>query len=213
MHYESYEDENEDWRMPHADDRHLQHQHQKPSFPLVKLPSFNGDTDPDLFLGWEAKVDQIFNVYEVDEDENVKLASLEFVDYAIQWWHQVEMDIGLKKRPVVVSWYDLKECMRARFVPPHYRKELLLKLQRLQQGPGSVDEYFKDLETTLTKVNMHENEESKMARFVSGLRRLIQNVVELYEYPALEKAVHLAIKVESQLLKKTFFKNTHNDGF
>jgi len=64
------------------------------------------------------------------------------------------MDIGLNKRSVVVSWYDLKACIRARFVPPHYRKELLLKLQRIQQGPRGVDEYFKDLETTLTKINM-----------------------------------------------------------
>jgi len=60
---------------------------------------------------------------------------------------------------------------------------------------------------------MHDSEESKIARFVSGLRREIQYIVELYEYSSLEKVVHLAIKVESQLLKKTNFKNTHNDGF
>jgi len=103
--------------------------------------------------------------------------------------------------------------MRVRFVPPHYRKELLLKLQRLQQGPRSVDEYFKYLETTLTKIGMHENEESKIARFVSGLRREIQDVVELYEYSSLKTLVHLAINVESQLSKKTHFKTTHNDDF
>ena len=62
----------------------------------------------------------------------------------------------------------------------------MLNLQRLQQGPRSVDEYFKDLEVTLTKMNMHETKESKIARFVSGLRREIQNVVELYEYTPLE---------------------------
>jgi len=123
------------------------------------------------------------------------------------------MDIGLNKRPVVVSWYDIKKCICAQFVPPHYRKELLLKLQQLQQGLKSVDEYFKDLEVTLTKINMHETEESKIARFVSGLRREIQIVVELYEYTSLEKLVNLTIKVESQLFKKTSFKHTHNDGF
>jgi len=42
---------------------------------------------------------------------------------------------------------------------------------------------------------MHENEESKIARFVSGLRREIQNVVELYEYTALEKLVHVALRL------------------
>ena len=60
---------------------------------------------------------------------------------------------------------------------------------------------------------MHESEESKMARFVSGLKREIQDVVELHEYSSLENLVHLAIKVESQLSKKNSFKNSHNDAF
>jgi len=67
------------------------------------------------------------------------------------------MDIGLNKRPIMVSWYDLKACMRARFVPSH-RKELLLKLQRLHQEPRTIKEYFEDLETILTKINMHDCE-------------------------------------------------------
>jgi len=96
--------------------------------------------------------------------------------------------------------------MRARFVPPPYRKELLLKLQRLHQGPKTVDEYFKDLETTLTKINMYDSEESKITMFVSGLRREIKDVIELYEYSSLKKLVHLAIKVESHILTKTTFK-------
>jgi len=52
-----------------------------------------------------------------------------------------------------------------------------------------------------------------IAKFVSGLRREIKDLVELFEYSSLKKVVHLAIKVESQLLKKTSLKNTHNDGF
>ena len=56
---------------------------------------------------------------------------------------------------------NLKECMRDRFVPPHFRKDLLLKLERLHQGTLSVDAYFKELDTLLIKVNMHENEEAK----------------------------------------------------
>jgi len=42
---------------------------------------------------------------------------------------------------------DIKALMRARFVPPSYRKELPLKIQRLHQGPMSVSEYFKELES------------------------------------------------------------------
>jgi len=58
---------------------------------------------PNVYLGWEAKVNEIFNVYEVQKDQKVKLASLEFLDYAMLWWHQVVMDIGLNKRSIVVS--------------------------------------------------------------------------------------------------------------
>ena len=49
---------------------------------------------------------------------------------------------------------------------------------------------------------MKESEEAMIARFVSGLRRDIQDVVELQEYSSLGSLVHLAINVESQLAKK-----------
>ena len=131
----------------------------------------------------------------------------------MQWWQKTLMDIGLNKRLPVVSWDDLKACMRARFVPPHFRKYLLLKLQRLHQGTLSVDGYFKELDTLLIKVDMNESDEAKMASFVSSLRREIQDVVELHEYSSLETLVYLAIKVEYQIARKISFKNSHNDGY
>ena len=43
---------------------------------ICKL-SFSGECDLNLYLVWEAKVEHIFNVYEVEEDQKLKLASLE----------------------------------------------------------------------------------------------------------------------------------------
>ena len=83
----------------------------------------------------------------------------------------------------------------------------------LHQGMLSVDDYFKELDTLLIKVDMHESDDAKMARFVSGIRREIQDVVELHEYSSLETLVHLAIKVESQIARKNYFKNSHKDGY
>ena len=117
--YGSYDEETKWRRHPYEERRQNV---AKPYFSFVKLPSFKGDGDPNVYLGWEAKCEQIFNVHEVQDDQKVKLASLEFLDYAMQWWHKLVMDIGLNKRPPVVSWDNLKECIHARFVPPHYRK-------------------------------------------------------------------------------------------
>jgi len=100
-----------------------------------------------------------------------------------------------------------------RFVPPHFRKDLLLKLQRLHQDTLSVNDYFKELDTLLIQVYMHTSDEAKMARFVSGFRRYIKDVVELQEYSSLQALVHLAIKVESQISRQNAFKNSSNDGY
>ena len=105
--YYGGQEEDQKWRVHHFEE--------KPSFLSLKFPSFNGESDPNVYLGWEANVEQIFNVYEVQEDQKVKLASLEFLDYAMQWWHQTVMDTGLKNRPTMVSWYDLSNACAGGF--------------------------------------------------------------------------------------------------
>jgi len=106
--------EKNEWRRhQHYEDR--RQNVAKPYLPYVKLPSFSGEEDPNVYLGWEVKIEQIFHVHEVLEDQRVRLASLEFMDYAMQWWHKTLMDIGLNKRPPMVYWDDLKACIRTRF--------------------------------------------------------------------------------------------------
>ena len=81
--YQAYgnHEEEEEWRIHHFEDRH---QHvAKPSLPFVKNPSFSGEGDPNVYLGWEAKVEQIFSIHEVQDDQKVKLASLELLDHAM----------------------------------------------------------------------------------------------------------------------------------
>jgi len=49
-HYGSQEEEQE-WRMHQYGERRHPHQPSKPSFPFIKLPSFNGENDPNVYLG------------------------------------------------------------------------------------------------------------------------------------------------------------------
>jgi len=78
--YGGHEEEDE-WRVHHFDD--WRQNVAKPFLPFVKLPSFSGKGDPNVYLGWEAKVEQIFNVHEVQDFQKIKLASLEFLDYSM----------------------------------------------------------------------------------------------------------------------------------
>jgi hypothetical protein len=86
-------------------------------------------------------------------------------------------------------------------VPNHYYRDLYLKLQGLNQGYKTVDEYHKEMELAIIWANVVEDREAIMARFLNGLNRDIANVVELQHYMELEDMVHMATKVERQLRK------------
>src|SRR5262249_22770331 len=47
----------------------------------MKIPSFQGKNDPELYLEWERKVDHIFECHNYSEDKKIKLAAVEFTDY------------------------------------------------------------------------------------------------------------------------------------
>jgi hypothetical protein len=49
----------------------------------MKIPSFQGRTDPEVYLEWEKKIDLVFDCHNYSEEKKVKLAVIKFTDYAI----------------------------------------------------------------------------------------------------------------------------------
>ena len=96
----------------------------------------------------------------------------------------------------------MKRGMWKRFVPTYYYRELYNKLQKLRQGNRSVEEYYKEMEVAMARANIEEDREATMARFLAGLNREIQNVVELQHYVELEDMVHMAINIENQVKRR-----------
>jgi hypothetical protein len=62
----------------------------------MKIPSFQGENDPEAYLEWEKKVDLIFECHNYSEEKKVKLAIIEFTDYAIIWLSTCD---ELKEKP------------------------------------------------------------------------------------------------------------------
>ena len=54
----------------------------------------------------------------------------------------------------------------------------------------------------MARANIEEDQEATMARFLAGLNREIQNLVELQHYVELEDMVHMAIKIENQFKRR-----------
>ena len=58
-------------------------------------------------------------------------------------------------------------------MPNHYYRDLYLKLQGLNQGYKTVDEYHKEMEIAMIRANVVEDREATMARFLNELNRTL----------------------------------------
>ncbi|KAL2252883.1 UNVERIFIED_CONTAM: hypothetical protein Sindi_0083000 [Sesamum indicum] len=137
---------------------------------------------------------------------------LEFTDYALVWWDQMQKERVRNGERPITTWEEMRAIMRRRFVPSYYRRELHNHLQRLTQGSKSVDEYYKEMEIAMIRTNIIEDNEATMARFLHGLNRDIADVVEMHHYVELEEMVHQAIKVEQQLKRRGHLRRTSNSS-
>jgi hypothetical protein len=110
----------------------------------------------------------------VPDRHKVRQATSEFKDFALTWW------ASLQQKPN--SREDLKNRMRDRFVHVSYKRDLRKKLQRLEQGDMSIQEYFAGLQKGMIHCGIEEHPEDKVCRFYGGLRREIQDIVDYKDF-------------------------------
>jgi len=177
----------------------------------MKIPSFQGKNDPKIYLEWEKKIEFIFNCYNYSDAKKVKLVVIQFTDYVVVWWDKLVLSRRRDRERPVETWREMKALMRKRFVPSHYYKDLYQKLQRLMEDSKCVEDYYKEMKMTMVRVDVNEDIEATIARFLNGLNKEIAHVMELQHYVELEDMVHMAIKVERQLKQKGISK--YNTGF
>ena len=168
----------------------------------LKISTFKGKPDPKAYIDWDKKVEIIFDIYRYYEEKKVKLVVMEFTDYVMVWWERLVVERRRNRERPVSTWEELKTIMKKRYVPKHYYKELFNHLQIITQGNKSVEQYYKELEVAMIRANVNEVEEVTMSRFLNGLNKDMDNIVELLSYVELEELVHLAIKVKGWLKRK-----------
>ncbi|KAI9173861.1 hypothetical protein LWI28_007727 [Acer negundo] len=109
----------------------------------VKIPTFQGKTDPEAYLEWEKRIELVFDCHDYSELKKVKLAAIEFTDYAIVWLDQLIMSRRRNGERPIEMWEEMKTVMRRRFILSHYYKGLFQKLQTLTQWSKCVQDYYK----------------------------------------------------------------------
>ncbi|CAA7017935.1 unnamed protein product [Microthlaspi erraticum] len=168
----------------------------------IRIPPFHGNNNPDEYMDWEKKCEFNFNLHNISNINRVKLAVSEFNDYALRWWEQIVTAREIGGALEVSTWEEMTRIMRQRFIPSYYQRELHSKLRRLTQGSKTVEEYFQEMEVMLLRANVIEDREATMSRFLGGLNREIQDIVEMQNCVGLESMLHKAVLAETQLKRR-----------
>ena len=168
----------------------------------VKIPSFEGKCDPDLYLVWVRKMDQIWACHNFPEMKKIQVATLEFQDYAMLWWDSFTQRRRDLYEPPITTWVDMKRHMRERFVPDHYKRELRYKLESLKQGSMSVEEVYNAMHMAMIKADIRETSVDTNARFLRVLNPSISLEVDMYPYDTSDQLLHNAIKVERKMKQR-----------
>ena len=159
----------------------------------LNIPPFEGRYVPDIYLTWELETEQRFTCLQYPEERRVAAAVCAFTSFACVWWSE-----HCRLYPIPTTWAALKTAMRTRWVPPYYQRELLQKLQRLRQGKNSVEEYYQELQTGMIRCGIVEENEAMLARFLGGLNREIQTILDYKDYTNITRLFHLACKAERE---------------
>jgi hypothetical protein len=89
--------------------------------------------------------------------------------------------------------------MHQRFVPPSYQRDLCKKLQCLDQGVMSVQDYYAELQKSMIRGGVHEETEDKIYRFYGVLWTKIQDIFDYKEYNIVNHLFQLAMLAEKEL--------------
>lgn len=90
----------------------------------MDLPSFNGQLNIEDFLDWLNEVKRFFDYMDIEEEKKVQLVTYKLKSGASAWWEQLQLSRMRQGKSKIRAWHQMKQLMRARFLPPDYDQVL-----------------------------------------------------------------------------------------
>ena len=92
----------------------------------------------------------------------------------------------------IVTWRDMKDKLREKYVPLTYQQRLLDQWQDLTQGSKTMIEYIAKFDEFVMRCGVVESESMTLSRFRKGLNEDIRRELFLREVHDLEHAYQVA---------------------
>ncbi|KAL9244398.1 hypothetical protein vseg_018178 [Gypsophila vaccaria] len=101
---------------------------------LNELPEFVGGTDPEVYLEWERKMEQMFDFKDIDDVKRCKYAILKLGKGASLWFEGLKSKRARSGKEKIASWESLKRKLRKRYVPTSHKLTIYCRIAEFAQG-------------------------------------------------------------------------------
>ena len=81
-------------------------------------------SDPNAYVDWEMKIEHVFSSNDYIEEQKVKLAIVEFSNYALVWWNKNQREMMREEWREIDRWTGMRRVMRKRYVPTSYKRTM-----------------------------------------------------------------------------------------
>ncbi|XP_020258301.1 uncharacterized protein LOC109834681 [Asparagus officinalis] len=148
----------------------------------LDFPSFSGSEN---VISWLEQIEQIFDYYDIKEDEWVKVCSFYLRDEALQWFRWFTKNLDYYNH-----WKVFKEEIITRFGP----SELLRPYDTFStmKQTSTVREYLGKFEKTLSLLDDQPSKRHILEKIIGGLKDELRYEVAAARPPSLKGAVSLA---------------------
>ncbi|XP_057515024.1 uncharacterized protein LOC130796681 [Actinidia eriantha] len=171
-------------------------------FMKLNPPEFMGATDPLVAEEWLKKLDAIFEVMEVVDEQKLTLATFILRGEARNWWELMRRMQNAQPEGVPISWQRFVDIFNDQYFPRIYRMQKEQEFMSLKKGTISVGEYEEKF-TALSRFapEMVRTEDMKCRRFEQGLDLQIRSRVAMFEINIYSELVNKARIAEREVME------------
>ncbi|XP_057484593.1 uncharacterized protein LOC130770961 [Actinidia eriantha] len=168
-------------------------------FMKLNPPKFVGATDPLVAEEWLKKLDTIFEVMEVTNEQKLTLATFMLRGEARNWWESMRR---MQPEGVPILWQRFVEIFNDQYFPRIYRMQKEEEFMSLKKRTMSIVEYEeKFIALSRFAPEMVRTEDMKCRRFEQGLDWQIRSRVAMFEINVYSELVNKAKIAEREVME------------
>ncbi|XP_073056904.1 uncharacterized protein [Primulina eburnea] len=166
-----------------------------------RVPTFDGNPDPEVGQGWLKNIETQLQLLEVPNELKVTVVTPFLEEKAAKWWETISANMT-EVGPI--TWQRFREAFLKQYYPPELRLKLLSEFENFTQTPDmSVVEYtskFNSLGTYAPAIMADDI--LKMHRFKRGLNSRIQSALAVYQPTGFDDLMGAAIRAETDIKRR-----------